>query len=111
MVTIFPPQNILFLDTNICIKIYQAVSKNISYMDMDDTLKIFKDKNRPNTIIFVFPYLLEGGFRNVEHDSENNMDETLNDAECIKKFFDKSICDIENLKRLKEERKSLELAN
>lgn len=107
MVLILPPQDILFLDTNICIKIYQAVSSNISYDDMDDKLKLLKDKNRKTTIVFAFPYLLEGGYRKKGRDYEENIYETLVDAECINKFFNKSLCDMENFRRLEEERKKL----
>jgi len=107
MVLIMPPQDILFLDTNICIKIYQVISRNISYNNMDDRMKLLKDKNRHNTVVFTFPYLLEGGYRKKGRDYEENICETLYDAECIKKFFDKSLCDTENFKRLEGERKNL----
>lgn len=80
------------------------ISRNISCDD--NKLKLLKDKNRPTTVVFAFPYLLEEGYRKENRDYEENIYETLNDAECIKKFFDKSICDMENFKRLEEERKN-----
>ena len=102
-------KNILFLDTNICIKIRNAVSNNISYCDMDDKLKLLKDKNQPDTIVFSFPYLFEGGYRRKNYDYKKNLEETFNDAEYIKKFFDKSIDDIETIKQLEPDREKFEV--
>ena len=101
------PSEILFLDTNICIKICNAVSKNISYSDMCYKLKYLKDKNRHTTIVFTFPYLLEGGHRKKERDYETNINETLKDANCIKNFFNASVYDINIVKQMEIQRQNL----
>lgn len=109
MTSIIPPRNILFLDTNICIKIHISVSNNIRYCDMDDKLKLLKDKNQHDTIVFAFPCLLEGGYRREDYDYKKNLEETLNDAEYIKKFFDNTICDIEFFKQHEALREELKI--
>lgn len=86
------PQNIVFLDRNICIEIFNDRLTKERY----DELQTY---NNNYSFIFCSLSLLEGGFR--DKDFKSGLLTTLtSEGEKLTKFFDKAIVDVNNFKDL-----------